>query len=176
MTKIFVTGGSGFIGTTVVKMALDDGLKVVSFDKNEFTTLHQINPIETDNLLTVKGNILNYDLLKSSLRGCDAVVHLAAEVSVPYSFENPEHVMNVNVNGTQNVINAVKELGIKKLILASSAAVYGNSKNLPLNEEEVCYPQSPYAESKLQNELQAMDAQNNGIDLFCLRFLMYTDL
>ena len=170
MTKIFVTGGSGFIGTTVVKMALDDGLKVVSFDKNEFTTLHQINPIETDNLLTVKGNILNYDLLKSSLRGCDAVIHLAAEVSVPYSFENPEHVMNVNVNGTQNVINAVKELGIKKLILASSAAVYGNSKNLPLNEEEVCYPQSPYAESKLQNELQAMDAQNNGIDLFCLRF------
>ena len=137
MTKIFVTGGSGFIGTTVVKMALDDGLKVVSFDKKEFTTLHQINPIETDNLLTVKGSILNYDLLKSSLRGCDAVVHLAAEVSVPYSFENPEHVMNVNVNGTQNVINAAKELGIKKLILASSATVYGNSKNLPLNEEEV---------------------------------------
>ena len=170
MTKIFVTGGSGFIGTTVVNMALNDGLKVVSFDKEEFATLHQKNPIETDNLSTVKGNILNYDILKSSLRGCDAVVHLAAEVSVPYSFENPEHVMNVNVNGTQNVINAAKELGIKKLILASSAAVYGDCNNLPLHEEEVCYPQSPYAESKLKNELQAMDAQKNGMNVLCLRF------
>ncbi len=170
MTKVFVTGGSGFIGTTVVNMALNDGMEVVSFDKKEFTTLHQTNPTETDNLKTVKGNILDYELLKSSLSGCDAIVHLAAEVSVPYSFENPEHVMNVNVDGTQNVINAAKKLGIKKLILASSAAVYGDSKNLPLNEEEVCHPQSPYAESKLQNELQAIDAQNNGIDVFCLRF------
>ena len=99
------------------------------------------------------------------------VVHLAAQVSVPMSVQNPEETMQINVRGTQNVIQACLENNVRRLVVASSAAVYGEADSLPLNEDAAGELLSPYAESKWTNEQQIVEARSkNGLEASCLRF------
>jgi nucleoside-diphosphate-sugar epimerase len=98
------------------------------------------------------------------------VVHLAAQVSVPLSVENPEETMEINVQGTQNVIDSCLENEVARLVVASSAAVYGEAETLPLKEEAAGDLLSPYAESKWANEQQIIEARSNGLQASCLRF------
>ena len=98
------------------------------------------------------------------------MVHLAAQASVPLSVENPEETMEINVQGTQNVIDSCLENGVKRLVVASSAAVYGAAETLPLKEEAAGDLLSPYAESKWANEQQIIEARSKGLEASCLRF------
>ena len=109
-------------------------------------------------------------LVYSSISNSTAVVHLAAQVSVPLSVENPEETMEINVQGTQNVIDSCLENGVTRLVVASSAAVYGEAETLPLKEEAAGDLLSPYAESKWANEQQIIEARSNGLQASCLRF------
>tara|TARA_B110000914_G_scaffold132679_1_gene116013 strand:+ start:1639 stop:2565 length:927 start_codon:yes stop_codon:yes gene_type:complete len=159
MSKVLITGGAGFIGKQVAQVLLAHGFEVRIYD---------LQP--TEHVDSIQGDILDYAQLETAAQGCDAIVHLAAQISVPLSIENPKETLNINVNGTQNVFDSAKEMGVKRIILASSAAVYGNATDLPLQENILGTIQSPYASSKLKNEQQVIQARRNGIEAVALRF------
>ena len=161
MRKILITGGAGFIGSHLAQVLFEYGFEVRSFD---------LKSSPRENIDSVQGNILDRDSLGKAIKGCDAVIHLAAQISVPRSLDYPEETMEINVVGTENVLDLAKKHGIKRIILASSAAVYGDSAILPLKEDYLGNILSPYASSKLKNEEQAIQARENGLETVALRF------
>ena len=124
-----MTGGSGFIGQNLIASALDAGWSVTSLDCSTFE-----GP-DHEHLTCYVGDITHYADVVKAMKECSAVVHLAAQVSVQASIQNPEETMRINVEGTQHVLDAAAQCGVNNIILASSAAVYGNVTDLPLEEE-----------------------------------------
>jgi nucleoside-diphosphate-sugar epimerase len=159
--KILITGGSGFIGNHVAQVLLKQGLEVKIYD---------LKPSSLSKVESVQGDILDEVQLEQAAYGCDAIVHLAAQISVPRSIENPEETYNINVTGTQNVIACAEKMGIRRVLLASSAAVYGDATAIPLKEETIGTLLSPYATSKYDNEHQVVLARERGLEAVALRF------
>ena len=160
MDKILVTGGSGFIGSNVIE-ELSKSYKVINFD------LKTSKNTEVEQII---GDIRDKELVQQAVEKCDAIIHLAAQVSVPLSIDYPQKTLEINVQGTQNIIDAAHKFGIKRLIMASSAAVYGEASDLPLKEESAGQCLSPYAQSKWENESQILLARENGLEAVALRF------
>ena len=160
MDKILVTGGSGFIGSNVIE-ELSKSYKVTNFD------LKTSKNTEVEQII---GDIRDKELVKQAVEKCDVIIHLAAQVSVPLSIDYPQKTLEINVQGTQNIIDAAHKFGIKRLIMASSAAVYGEASDLPLKEESAGQCLSPYAQSKWENESQILLARDNGLEAVALRF------
>ena len=170
MSQLLITGGAGFIGSNFAKTSINRGWKVRILD-NLSTGLQSIaDELELNGAEIIIGDIRDELLLDKAIEGCDAVVHLAAQVSVPLSVSNPEETMSINVDGTSKVIAACLKHGVKRLIIASSAAVYGETESLPLKEEDAGHILSPYAESKWENETQIIDARKKGLQATALRF------
>ncbi len=144
MKKVFVTGGSGFIGTPLVKYLVEAGYDVTNYDiKKPITNFGNY----------IEGNILDYLHLKTSMEGHDAVCHLAAVVGVKLCFEDDDYVNTVNHLGTVNILKAIEENGINNLLYASSSEVYGQgSKEKLLTEETQLSPVTVYGKSKLMGE------------------------
>lgn len=161
---MLVTGGSGFIGQNLIASALDAGWSVTSLDCSTF----EGPPHER--LTCYVGDITHYADVIKAMKECSAVVHLAAQVSVQESIQNPEETMRINVEGTQHVLDAATQCGVNNIILASSAAVYGNATDLPLEEEAAGECISPYAASKWLNEKQVLEARQQGLNAIALRF------
>ena len=161
MKKILITGGSGFIGNHVAQVLLKQGLEVKIYD---------LKPSSLSKVESVQGDILDEVQLEQAAHGCDAIVHLAAQISIPRSIENPEETYNINVTGTQNVIACAEKMGIRRVLLASSAAVYGDATAIPLKEETIGTLLSPYATSKYDNEHQVVLARERGLEAVALRF------
>jgi len=116
------------------------------------------------------GDVRDMDVMDAALHGVDFVVHLAAQISVPLSMERPEETADINIQGTQVVIDCALKHGVQRLVMASSAAVYGENTNLPLDEEEGGMLLSPYAESKWENEDQILNSRKEGLESVALRF------
>ena len=170
MGKLLITGGAGFIGSTLAKISQKNGWEVRILD-NLSTGLKQTADALQDLGIDVTiGDVRNKELVHKVMEGCDAVVHLAAQVSVPVSMSNPEETMNINVDGTASIIAACLEHGVERMVVASSAAVYGEAQNLPLIEEDAGDVLSPYAASKFQNESQIVEARKSGLKATALRF------
>ena len=169
MKHILVTGGAGFIGSNTVKYALGKGLTVSVLDSFENAV------ISKDDLFELGANVLESDIqdprVLENLSGpFDAIVHLAAQVSVPKSIQDPEKNHSVNVSGTEHVLQFAQQNGVKRFIFASSSAVYGDCETMPLSESSEGELQSPYAKSKLEIE-QKIDAQfQQGSEFLSLRF------
>ncbi|MFA6529130.1 MAG: SDR family NAD(P)-dependent oxidoreductase, partial [Candidatus Gracilibacteria bacterium] len=149
MAKILITGGAGFIGSHIAEKLVNRGNNVIVFDN--FSTGHKEN-LKNIKVKTIKGDVRDLSALKKALKGVDYVSHHAAQISVPLSIENPEETLEINAKGTLNVLIAAQENNVKKVVLASSSAVYGDTKNLPIKEKEIAKPLSPYAVSKLIGE------------------------
>lgn len=144
LLKALITGGAGFIGQNISRLLKDD---TIIFDtKPQGGTSPHIDYI--------KGDILDYESLEEACRGCDAVIHLAAKTGVAESIEQPDITSTVNIDGTANVLRSCVQNNIKKMILASSAAVYGMCDTLPVSESANLRPASPYGYSKLNAERQ----------------------
>ncbi|MBD3390044.1 NAD-dependent epimerase/dehydratase family protein, partial [Candidatus Micrarchaeota archaeon] len=141
LMKILITGGSGFIGSNLANELLFRGHEVRLVD-----TLNK-PAIKLDGVIVQKGDITDKEFLEKAVSGCEIVFHEAALISVPDSFKKPEKFMEVNVQGTRNVLEACRKHDVEKVILASSAAVYGDEPSIPKTEESPVLPQSPYAES-----------------------------
>ena len=157
-SPVFITGGAGFIGSWVVRQFLQQGIKVVVLDNFSTGKLKNLKePIDSHapHLKIVEGDIRSTSDLKSAIRGCCAVVHLAAMVSVPKSLENPLVCHEINVGGFQNVLESAREEGIRRVVYSSSSAVYGKQHNFPIKENAPKSPLSPYGASKLMNEVLA---------------------
>ena len=159
--RVLITGGSGFIGTHVAHALLKNGHDVCIYD---------LQPTSLSEVKYIQGDILDEQRLLSALLNRDAVVHLAAQVSVPESLRSPKKTHEINVIGTQNVIDCCEKTNIQRIVIASSAAVYGDLESVPLSEESVGTLLSPYAHSKAENEQQILKANERGFEAVALRF------
>ena len=139
MATVLVTGGAGFIGTHLCQRLHDSGHHVISLDSYQ-TGDRTWNVIQAD---------IRDDL---QFEGIEVVVHLAAQISVPASIDNPDETLSVNVDGTASIISMAEKSGVKRIIFASSAAVYGDCEEIPIIENTPLMPQSPYAVSKIVGE------------------------
>lgn len=166
--RVVVTGGAGFIGSNLVDRFIDAGWTVYVIDDLSTGVAANVNSAAT---------LIQLDVTSSGLMDAihevqpEVVVHLAAQVSVTASIENPDHDWAVNVEGTRAVAEAAQRAGARRVLLASSAAVYGEPQELPLAEESPTSPAVPYGHSKLAAERVLSDVlRRKGIDFGCLRF------
>src|ERR1700677_3898737 len=128
--RTLVIGGAGFIGSHLVERLARDGHSVRVFDN--------LSTGKRENLATVAGDVelvvadvRHAERLRQEMRGCEVVFHQAAIVSVPYSVEHPQETLEVNLRGTLNVLEAARAAGVRRVVMASSAAVYGEDAELP---------------------------------------------
>ena len=170
LMRVLVTGGAGFIGSSFAKKAIQQGWHVTVLDNLSTGHKSTVDELEKLGIRVIIGDIRSRELLSKEMLNCTAVVHLAAQVSVPLSVEKPQETNEINVKGTDNVIQSCLENDVQRLVVASSAAVYGNADNLPLKEQDAGQILSPYAESKWINEQQILEARNNGLKATALRF------
>ena len=145
MTRILVTGGAGYIGSTATAILADRGYEVIVFDD---LSMGHANAVDSRATL-IQGTLLDADALRSALAGCQAVIHFAGKSLVGESVEKPELYHHVNVDGTQNLLDAMAIHGIDKIVFSSSAATYGQPVDDPITEESVASPTNPYGASKL---------------------------
>jgi UDP-glucose 4-epimerase len=164
MTRVLVTGGAGFIGSHLVDRLVDEAYDVRVIDNLYSGKLENIeHHIKSGKVDFVKGDIRDASLVKKCLVGVDAVFHLAAIISVPFSVSNPELTFDVNLSGTTNLLNAYSERNVGRFVFVSSCAVFGDTKILPVNEKASTNPISPYAESKLSAERDCLSFQQRGL-------------
>jgi len=167
--RILVTGGAGFIGRYLAEHLLKDN-EITIYDDLSNSTREKIIPLINKGAKFVKGDILDFKLLSESSKNFDVTIHLAAKSDVSESVIHPEITSSVNVNGTINVLKCCAQNKIKKIIFASSAAVYGNCKDLPITEKSKTEPLSPYGASKLSAENEIKNyAKEFGFDAIILR-------
>ncbi|MBT3322681.1 MAG: NAD-dependent epimerase/dehydratase family protein [Anaerolineae bacterium] len=169
MTTSLVTGGAGFIGSHIVSALVERGDKVRILDN--FSTGKRENIAEFD-VEIIEADIRNEDALTASLVDVDLVFHQAAFVSVPASMQTPNACLDANVNGTAMLFEAARKAGVRRVVFASSAAVYGEADAFPLTEEVPPQPNmSPYAASKRVDEIYAqLFTQSLGLDVTALRY------
>ena len=154
MKKILVTGGAGFIGSNITDFLLENGYKVRVLDNlvtgnKDNIKHHNSNP----NFEFMYGDITNLEHVRKACKQVDAICHQAALGSVPRSIEDPLSSHNTNVNGFLNILLVAKEVGIKRVVYASSSSVYGDEPNLPKVESRIGKQLSPYAITKFIDEL-----------------------
>tara|TARA_Y100000741_G_scaffold364471_1_gene355596 strand:+ start:3540 stop:4529 length:990 start_codon:yes stop_codon:yes gene_type:complete len=150
MKKIFITGGSGFIGSHLTERLLKRGHSVkvlVPYDID--TSLGWLKGIKNKKLSVIHGDICDENFILANSKNIDTIVHLAALISIPYSYSSPYSYIKTNIEGTYNVLEAVKKNKIKRLIHTSTSEVYGSAQYSPIDEKHPLNPQSPYAASKV---------------------------
>lgn len=151
-TKLaLVTGGCGFIGSHVVERLIAEGWLVRIVDDLSTGHLHNIEAVR-DRVEFLEGSITDAALLRRATEGVETVFHLAAKVFVPESFEKPEEYERVNVHGTAMLLEAAKQVGVRRVVFSSTCAVYGDTTELPIAETAPTKPLSPYAANKLAAE------------------------
>ena len=168
--RCLVTGGAGFIGSNLVEYLLAKDWQVRVLD--DLSTGRKENLAAViDRLDFIEGDIRDMALLEEALKGCQVVFHQAALPSVPRSIAEPVLTHDVNVNGTLNLLLAARQVGVGRVVLASSSSVYGDSEVLPRTEELAPKPLSPYAAAKLAGEYYArVFATVYELETICLRY------
>jgi UDP-glucose 4-epimerase len=169
--RILVTGGAGFIGSHLVDVLTSRGCKVTILDNLSTGTLKNIeNHLNNEDAALVEGDVRNMREVKEALRGVDAVFHLAAITSVPYSVKNPKMTNEVNAEGTRNLLEASVDSNVKCFVYASTCSIYGDPQYLPIDEDHPINPISPYAESKLRGEGHCSEfRERHGLNTVTLR-------
>ena len=163
-----VTGGAGFIGSNLVSMLLERGDMVVVIDNESANTHDEV--YWNSNAINIKGDITDFKLLKNACTDADCIYHLASDISIQYSIENPTKTYTNNLIGTLNVLEVARVLGIKKVIFSSTAAIYGSTSE-PCVETDRPDPLNPYSVSKLAGEnLMKMYNDLYGIETVSLRY------
>ncbi len=167
-----VTGGSGFIGSNIVNHLLEKGEKVRVLDnfstgKRENLLVHSGNT----NFELFEGDLRSFHIVRDAVKGVDYILHQGALPSVPRSINDPLTSNDVNILGTLNILEAAKEFGVKRVVLASSSSVFGNSASLPKVETMPVAPLSPYAITKYTSERYCqVFTQIYGLETASLRY------
>jgi UDP-glucose 4-epimerase len=170
MKTCLVTGGAGFIGSNLVEYLIREGMQVRVLDNLITGSLENLKPFEGQ-IEFKKGDIRDLNALRDAMSDIGFVFHQAAMVSVPKSVEDPIEAALVNDLGTLNVLETARLANVKKVVFASSCAVYGDLPTLPKREEMATRPLSPYAASKLHGETYAcLYSDLYSLDTVCLRY------
>ncbi len=170
MSKFLVTGGAGFIGGHITEHLIGEGHEVVVFDNLSTGKLSNLDAVK-GKVEVVTGDIRDQAALETACRGVDYVIHHAAEISMTKSVEDPAFCNEVNVGGTVNVLVAAKNNGAKRVVLASSSAIYGDTGRVKQDETMLPHPLSPYGASKISGEHYCgVFTQVYGLETVCLRY------
>lgn len=165
---ILITGGAGFIGSSIARRALDMGDTVRVIDDLSTGTRANLEGLDCE---LFEASILDAPALRAAMEGCRYVYHLAGQVSVPRSIEDPALTHAVNSTGSMRVYESARDAGVERVVYSASCAAYGQAKELPITEESPLLPESPYAASKLAGELYASAwAASMGLELVSLRY------
>ncbi len=158
--KILITGADGFIGSHVTEELVRQGHSVRAFVLyNSFNSWGWLDSAEEGikkSLDVFAGDIRDPHGVKTAMKGCDMVLHLAALIAIPYSYHSPDTYVDTNVKGTLNVVQAARELGVDKVVHTSTSEVYGTAKFVPITEDHPLQGQSPYSASKIGADQIAM--------------------
>lgn len=153
MSRVLVTGAGGFIGSHVVEALARDEYEVKALvrynSSNSIGWLSTIDPGLLSNVKIVHGDVRDADSVRVSMAGCDEVLHLAALIGIPYSYEAPASYIATNVNGTLNVLQAARDLEVRRVVHTSTSEVYGSALYVPITEGHPLQAQSPYSASKI---------------------------
>ena len=153
MVKVLITGADGFIGSHLTESLVREGYSVRAFvmynSFNSWGWLDQVSAEIKKSIEVFAGDIRDPHGVKAAMRDCDAVLHLAALIAIPYSYTSPDTYIDTNVKGTLNVLQAARELGVKRVIHTSTSEVYGTARFVPITEEHPLQGQSPYSASKI---------------------------
>jgi nucleoside-diphosphate-sugar epimerase len=165
-----VTGGAGFIGSSIVRRLLEQGHAVTVLDN--FSTGRRSNIADMiDDIELFEGDLRSYERVHNAVHGCDVVIHEGALPSVPRSVQDPLTSNEVNVNGTLNVLLAARDNDVRRVVFASSSSVYGANPALPKTEELLPRPISPYGVSKLAAEQYCMAYMSvYGLETVAVRY------
>ncbi len=160
MKKVLVTGAGGFIGSHLAEALLREGYNVRAFVRynstNSWGWIDSFAPVVKESLEVFSGDIRDPHGVRQAMQGCDTVFHLAALISIPYSYHSPDTYVDTNVKGTLNIVQAARDLGISKVIHTSTSEVYGTARLVPITEEHPLQGQSPYSASKIGADYIAM--------------------
>lgn len=173
--KYLVTGGAGFIGSHIVQGLLEQGAQVRVLDNFSTGKRENLEQLTTqfngDQLEVLEGDVRDASRVDEAVRGVDILFHEAAFVSVPQSMEEPQTCFDINITATSLLFDAARRAGVRRAVVASSAAVYGESEELPLVEETPLQPKSPYAVSKRVDEMYAeLFTGAFGFEVVALRY------
>ncbi len=150
---VLVTGADGFIGSHLTEALVRAGYKVRAFvlynSFNSWGWLDRCAPDVKGKFEVFAGDIRDPHGVRTAMQGCDAVLHLAALIAIPYSYHSPDTYVDTNIKGTLNIVQAARELGLSKVIHTSTSEVYGTARFVPITEEHPLQGQSPYSASKI---------------------------
>jgi NAD dependent epimerase/dehydratase len=150
---ILVTGADGFIGSHLTEVLVRQGYKVRAFVYyNSFNSWGWLDNCDEDvkgNFEVFAGDIRDPHGVKEAMKGCEAVLHLAALIAIPFSYHSPDSYVDTNIKGTLNVLQAARELGVKRVIHTSTSEVYGTAQFVPITEKHPLQGQSPYSATKI---------------------------
>ena len=151
MKNVLITGAAGFIGSHLTERCVELGYNVkvlIRYNaRNDYGWLEKSsvkNEIEI-----VSGDVRDYDCVYSSVKGCDTVFHLAALIGIPYSYVSPLAYIRTNIEGTYNIMQSSKELGVENIMVTSTSETYGTAQYVPIDEKHPLVGQSPYSASKI---------------------------
>jgi nucleoside-diphosphate-sugar epimerase len=168
--KYLVTGGAGFIGSHLAEALVERGESVRVLDNLATGRQTNLRALE-GRAQFVQGDLRNIDIIKAAAQGVEVIFHQGAIPSVPRSIAEPVASLESNINGTQNVLLAARDAGVRRVVYASSSSVYGDTPTLPKSEEMPANPQSPYAIHKLTGELLCrVFTQIYGLETVALRY------
>ncbi|GAG91341.1 unnamed protein product [marine sediment metagenome] len=153
MSEILVTGADGFIGSHVVERLVELGYNVKAFVLyNSFNSWGWIDSLDKEikeQVDVFPGDIRDPNGVYESMKGVDSVLHLAALIGIPFSYHSPASYIDTNIKGTLNVLQAAKNLDMKRILITSTSEVYGSAQFVPITEEHPFQGQSPYSASKI---------------------------
>lgn len=165
---VLVTGAGGFIGGHLVARLVDEGARVRAMvrynSRNERGTLDWLDPEVSSQVEVVLGELRDIESVERAVDGMELVLHLGAQIAIPYSYVNPRDFFEVNVLGTLNVAQACLRVGVERVVHTSTSEVYGSAQAVPITEQHPLEPQSPYAASKLGAD-KLMDAWQRSFEL-----------
>lgn len=152
-SRILVTGADGFIGSHLTEELVRQGHTVRAFvlynSFNSWGWLDQCAQDVKDKIEVFSGDIRDPHGVKMAMTDCDVVLHLAALIAIPYSYHSPDTYVDTNIKGTLNVLQAARELGVKRVVHTSTSEVYGTARFVPITEEHPLQGQSPYSATKI---------------------------
>jgi len=153
MSKVLITGADGFIGSHLVELLISQGFEVKAFclynSNGSWGWLESLPDGTKEQLDVVLGDIRDPLCVREAMRGCEQVFHLAALIAIPYSYLAPASYVDTNIHGTLNVVQAARDLGVKRVVHTSTSETYGTAQFVPITEEHPLVGQSPYAASKI---------------------------
>jgi len=151
--KVLVTGGDGFVGSHLVEELVKQGAKVTAFvlynSQNKVGNLEFISKEILKEIRVFSGDIVDFNAVKDAIKGQEVVFHLAALIAIPYSYLAPEAYVMTNILGTLHVLQACRELGVRKLVHTSTSETYGTAIYTPIDEKHPLQAQSPYSATKI---------------------------